>query len=123
MALRYGCIGLVGIFVFSLIGWGVAAGLPGVWGALIGSAIGGGCAVLTAASVVLTSKSAPTTMAAVILGGWLLKVLLVLITLSALQSVDFYHHWALFLTTVLSLVTVLGSEVWGITRSKVLYIS
>ncbi|MCF4006956.1 hypothetical protein L1O03_07160 [Corynebacterium uropygiale] len=122
-AVRNGCWGLLAVLVLSLIGWGVGVGMPGVWGALIGGLIGGGCVLLTALSVVLTARSAPTTTAAVILGGWLLKIVLVLLVLAALKGMDFYHHWALFLTTVLSLLVVLGAEVWGVTRTTVLYVS
>lgn len=122
-ALRFGSIALAIITVVSLAVWGGMRELPGIWGVLIGAAIGGGFVLITAASVLITSKSTPSTTMAVVLGGWLLKVVLLIVVLMIIQGMDFYDTMALFVTVVLALVVVLGTEVWGIITARVTYVS
>lgn len=122
-ALRFGSIALVIITVASLAIWGGLRELPGIWGVLIGAAVGGGFVLITAASVLVTSKSTPSTTMAIVLGGWLLKVVLLIIVLMVIRGMDFYDTMALFVTVVLALIAVLGTEVWGIITARVTYVS
>lgn len=122
-ALRYGFYGLIAVTVFSLALWGALRGLPGIWGVVVGAAIGGGFVLATAASVLLTAHTSPTTTQAVVLGGWLLKMVVLLIVMLGIRDMDFYDHLSLFATIVLVLLAVLGSEVWGIMTSKMTYAS
>ena len=122
-ALRFGSIALAIITVVSLAIWGGVRGLPGIWGVLIGAAIGGGFVLITAASVLVTSKSTPSTTMAVVLGGWLLKVVLLIVVLMIIRDMDFYDTMAMFITVVLAMVAVLGTEVWGIITARVTYVS
>ncbi|WJZ02371.1 hypothetical protein [Corynebacterium freiburgense] len=121
-ALRFGTYALVVISVVSLALWGWIADLAGVWGVLIGAAIGGGFMLLTVLSVLVTSNTSATTTGAVVLGGWLAKVVLLIIVLYLIQDLGFYHKWALLSTTLLALVAVLASEVWGVITAKVTYV-
>ena len=50
-AVNYGGWALVAITFLSLAMWGGAKGLPGIWGVLIGAALGGGFVLITALSV------------------------------------------------------------------------
>ncbi|RNE48400.1 hypothetical protein [Corynebacterium alimapuense] len=122
-ALKLGSIALLVITVLSLMIWGWLSGLPGIWGVLIGAAIGGGFVLLTAMSVLLTSFTNPATTGAVVLGGWLLKIVVLIIVLALIQDLTFYDRSALLVTTVLALVVVLSTEVWGVITSKVTYIN
>ena len=122
-ALRFGSTALAIITVVSLAIWGGVRGLPGIWGVVIGAAIGGGFVLITAALVLFTSKSAPSTTMAVVLGGWLLKVVLLIIVLMIIRDMEFYDTMAMFITVVLAMVVVLGTEVWGIITARVTYIS
>lgn len=122
-ALRFGSIALAIITVASLAIWGGLRELPGIWGVVIGAAIGGGFVLITAASVLVTSKSTPSTTMAVVLGGWLLKVVLLIVVLMVIRGMDFYDTMALFVTVVLAMVAVLGTEVWGIITARVTYVS
>ena len=85
-ALRLGSIALAIITVLSLAIWGGVRGLPGIWGVVIGAAIGGGFVLITAALVLFTAKSAPSTTMAVVLGGWLLKVVLLIVVLMIIRD-------------------------------------
>lgn len=122
-ALRLGTSGLVIITIASLAIWGGVRGLPGIWGVLVGAAIGGGFVLFTAASVLLTARTSPSTTMAVVLGGWLLKVVVLIMVLLLIRDLTFYDTAALFVTVVLALVVTLGTEVWGVVTSNVTYVS
>ena len=122
-AVQLGVKALLVIMLVSLAIWGGLKGLPGIWGVLIGAALGGGFVLCTAFSVLFTAKSTPSTTIAVVLGGWLLKLVLLLGVLAVIREMDFYDTWALFLSVVAALVVTLGTEVWGIVTSKVTYVA
>lgn len=121
-ALKLGGWALVVLTVISLAVWGGMRDLPGIWGVLIGAAIGGGFVLLTVISVLATAKTSPSTTMAVVLGGWMLKLVVLLIVLFILRGMDFYDTAALGVTVILALIVVLGSEVWGIITTRVTYV-
>ncbi|MEU4342447.1 hypothetical protein AB0H00_14445 [Nocardia sp. NPDC023852] len=122
-ALRYGLIGL-GILVVSAVALGFAvAGMSGVWGALLGAAIGGGFILTTAAVVLFGAKLPPSTAGLVMLASWVGKVLVALVVIAILNRFEFYDRVALFLTVVGALVIVLGAETYGVLRQKVPYVT
>lgn len=121
-ALRLGGVALIVITIASLALWGGMRGLPGIYGVLIGAAVGGGFVLLTVVSVLVTHNTSPTTTGAVVLGGWLLKLIVLFLILLFLRDLDFYDHVAMFVTVVLVLVAVLGCEAWGIVTSNVTYV-
>ncbi|WP_067844707.1 hypothetical protein [Nocardia lijiangensis] len=122
-ALRYGLIGLAVLVVVSAAIATAVAGLPGLWGALLGAAIGGVFILTTAAVVLFGAKLPPSTAGLVMLASWVGKVLLVLIAVGVLNQFDFYNRVALFLTVIGSLIIVLGAETYGVLRQKVPYVS
>ncbi|MDO5671141.1 MAG: hypothetical protein Q4G50_14215 [Corynebacterium sp.] len=122
-AVRFGTIALAAITVISLLAWGWARDLPGIWGVLIGAAIGGGFVLLTAFSVLFTSSTNPATTGAVVLGSWLLKIVVLIIVLAIIRDMQFYDRMALLVTLVLALVIVLATEVWGVITARVTYIN
>ncbi|MER7454011.1 hypothetical protein ABTW96_27395 [Nocardia beijingensis] len=118
-ALRYGLIGL-GVLVVLAVALGAAvSGVAGVWGAVLGAAIGGGFILTTAAVVLFGAKLPPSTAGLVMLVSWVLKLLVALIVVAILQRFDFYDRVVLFLTVVGALVIVLGAETYGVVRQKV----
>ncbi|MGY1981653.1 hypothetical protein [Nocardia gipuzkoensis] len=122
-ALRYGLIGL-GVLVVLAVALGAAvAGTAGVWGALLGAAIGGGFILTTAAVVLFGAKLPPSTAGLIMLVSWAGKVLVALIIVAILQRFDFYDRVVLFLTVVGALVIVLGAETYGVVRQKVPYVT
>jgi hypothetical protein len=122
-ALRYGLIGL-GVLVVLAVALGAAvAGGSGVWGAVLGAAIGGGFILTTAAVVLFGAKLPPSTAGLVMLVSWAGKVLVALIVVAILQRFHFYDRVVLFLTVVGALVIVLGAETYGVVRQKVPYVT
>ncbi|MFE1597013.1 hypothetical protein [Nocardia sp. NPDC058705] len=122
-ALRYGLIGLGVLVVASIAIAGAVAGTPGMWGALLGSAIGGGFILTTAVVVLLGAKLPPTTAGMVMLGGWVGKMFVGLLVIALLRQFDFYSRPALFFTVVGALVIVLGAETYGVVSQRVPYVT
>lgn len=118
-ALRYGLIGLVVLTVLAVVLATLTAGIAGLWGALLGAAIGGGFILTTAAVVLLGAKLPPTTAGLVMLASWVGKLLVALIIIAVLRQFEFYDQVALFLTVVGALIIVLGAETYGVLRTKV----
>ncbi|MEV6771595.1 hypothetical protein AB0N05_23525 [Nocardia sp. NPDC051030] len=118
-ALRYGIAGLAVLVVVSAILSSIFAGLPGLWGALLGAAIGGGFILTTAASVLFSAKIESGLQGIVLLGSWVGKLLVALVVIAILQKFDFYSPVALFLTVVGALLLVLGAETYGLLRQRV----
>ncbi|MFF0542824.1 hypothetical protein ACWEVD_03595 [Nocardia thailandica] len=122
-ALRYGLIGL-GVLVVSSVAVSAAlAGLPGVWGALLGAAIGGGFILTTAVAVLVGAKLEPTTAGLVMLVSWVGKMLIALIVLAVLSRYGFYSKPALFFTVMGALLIVLGAETYGVLSQRVPYVT
>ena len=80
-AARSGAIALAVLTVGSLLVWGGKDGMPGVWGVLLGAGIGGGFVLLTVVSVLVTAKSTPTMTGAVVMFGWLAKIVVLILIL------------------------------------------
>ena len=122
-ALRYGLIGLAVLVVLSVALGTALAGTPGLWGALIGAAIGGGFILSTAAVILFGAKLPPSTAGLVMLVSWVGKVLVVLIVVGVLNNFAFYDRTVLFLTVIGALLIVLGAETYGVLRQKVPYVT
>lgn len=121
-AVRWGVVGLGALAVVGALVAVLAAGLPGLWGAVIGVAVGGGFILCTALAVLFTEKLPPTTSGLILLGSWLLKMVLAILVLGLLKGMDFYSKPALVIVIVLALVIVLGAETYGLLRVKVPYV-
>lgn len=122
-ALKFGSVALLVVTIISLVAWGAAADLPGIWGVLIGAGIGGGFVLLTVVSMLATSRTDPVTTAVVVLVGWLIKIVVMILVLWILSGMTFYNTWALTVTIIVSLLIVLATETWGVVTSRVTYLS
>lgn len=121
-AVRYGLIGLAVLTVLAVVVGTLTAGVPGLWGALLGAAIGGGFILTTAAVVLFSAKLPPSTAGMVMLASWVGKLLVALVVIAILKQFEFYDRLALFLTVVGALIIVLGAETYGVLRQKVPYV-
>lgn len=100
---------LLGVLTVLGLGLGaLLAGRPGVWGALIGVALALVFSGTTIGSMLATARSAPTTFAAVVMGAWLAKVIVIIVVLALIQDRDFYHRGVL---AVVLMAGVIGSAV------------
>jgi hypothetical protein len=116
---------LVLLAALAVLGVGVgalAAGRPGVWGALIGVGLALVFSGTTIVSMLVTSRASAARLAAVVLGAWLGKFLVVIVVLALIQDRDFYDRPVL---AVVLLVGVVGSAVLdyrAVSRGRVPYV-
>ncbi|HZK04909.1 MAG TPA: hypothetical protein VFC82_03575 [Actinomycetaceae bacterium] len=89
------------------LGW-LAAGMPGVWAALLGCGITGVFTLTTVGVGIVTADKPMWVASAALLGGWLAKAVILLVVLVALRGQDFYDKYVLFATVA---IAVLGSVV------------
>lgn len=121
-AVRHGQLGAVVLAVVSCGVGLLVRGTPGLWGALVGSAIAAGFVLFTAASVLFTARLEPALSGVVLLGGWLLKLVLLLVVLAVLRPLDFYDRTTLVVVTVLAAVGMLALETRAVLRTRVPYV-
>lgn len=121
-AVRKGALSLLGVTAVSLVLWGVVSGVPGLWGAGIGAAMGGVFVLITAIVVLATAGQTPATTGAAVLGSWLLKIVVAIGVMVVLRSMTFYDRPALVMTLVLAMVVVLAAETRAVLTTRVPYV-
>lgn len=121
--IRLGALALLVLAVLSIAAWSLVKGTPGMWGAILGSLIGGIFVLATALIVQATAKTSPTTTIAVVMGSWLIKIVVLFVIVHTLQRYSFYDRYALGVTIMLALIVVLGTETWGIMTANVTYVT
>lgn len=110
LALIVGGLGsLIGLFVY---------GLPGVYSALIGSGISAFFGVMTILSIRLGARLELNGFYALVLGGWLVKVLLFALLLGFLQSVTFISGPMFFFAVVTSVLGGLAIDSYLVLSAK-----
>ena len=122
-AIRFGTVGLAVVTVVSLVVWGLIAGGPGVWGALVGAAVGGAFILATVITMYATRNVAPTTTGAILLGSWLLKIIIAIAVMVVVRRMDFYDTAALVVTIIAVLVVMLAAESTAIGRTNTPYVT
>jgi len=102
----------------SVVGY-LVAGIPGVWGALMGAGIAALFMIGTVVTMMLTAdKPLPVATAAGV-GGWLVKMILLFVVLVLVRGRDFYSPGAFFVVLVLAILGSLGIEMMAVLRARV----
>jgi hypothetical protein len=117
-SLLIGSIAIIG----SAIGF-LTAALPGLLGAVAGSGIALLFVTLTALSVLFGSKLSLGGFYAVVLGGWLLKMVLFMFGVALLSRIEGLNGVALFVTLVASILGSLAVDGYVVTTSKIPVVS
>ncbi|GIJ00154.1 hypothetical protein CLV28_2540 [Sediminihabitans luteus] len=121
-ALRDVAILLAGLAVLGVGIGALVAGVAGVWGALLGVALAAIFSLTTVWTMYRTAESSPTTMAAAVMGGWLAKMVVLVVALAVLRGMDFYDV-PVFATVLL--VGAVGSalvDYRAVTRARIPYV-
>jgi len=100
----------------------LVAGTPGVWAALIGAAISVVFNGATVLSMYLVAGRSPELLQIVLLGGWLVKMALLVIVLVWLREQTFYHKGVFVATLVVVVVAALMVEVVTVLRARIPYV-
>jgi hypothetical protein len=105
----------------AIVGCGIGFlvyGLPGVNSALLGAAIAVVFGTMTISSIRFGSKLGLNGFYALVLGGWLLKILLFAILLGVLQSADFISGPMFFFSVVASVLGGLAIDSYLVLSAK-----
>ncbi|SDS30437.1 hypothetical protein SAMN04489860_1254 [Paraoerskovia marina] len=121
-ALRDVLVMLAGLTVLGVAVGALVAGLPGVWGALLGVGVAVIFSVTTVWTMYRTADSTPTTMAAVVMGGWLVKMVLVVVALVALRQADFYDKYVFAVVLLVGAVASAYVDYRAVERGRVPYV-
>ncbi|MBO3086367.1 TrbC/VirB2 family protein [Cellulomonas fengjieae] len=117
MLILLGALAVLGVGIGALV-----AGTEGVWGAAIGVGLALVFSGTTVVSMLRTSGSSPQAMAAVVMGAWLAKVIVVIVVLALITDMDFYSKPVL---AVVLLVGVIGSaylDYRAVSRGRIPYV-
>ncbi len=98
---------------------GVIFGLPGVNSSLIGAAISVVFGAMTIGSIKLGARLGLNGFYALVLGGWLLKVLLFAVLLGVLQSATFISGPMFFFAVVASVLGALAIDSYLVLSAKI----
>ena len=112
-----GALTVLGVAIGALV-----AGLPGVWGALLGVGVALLFSATTVWAMLRTVDASPTTTAAVVMGSWLAKMVVLIVILVVLRGMDFYDRWVF---AGVLLVGVIGSAVLdyrAVSRGRIPYV-
>ncbi|PUB22885.1 hypothetical protein C8K30_112107 [Promicromonospora sp. AC04] len=119
---RDGLILVAGLAVLgSVVGY-LAVGLPGVWGALIGAALAGLFCGATVLSMMLAVGRSAAGMGAVVMGGWLAKMVILVAVLAVLSRQDFYDRWVLMVVVLLGAVGSAVLDYRAVKGGRVTYV-
>ena len=119
LVVRYSLILVVAIaLVGGLVGYFVS-GSNGLVSALIGAAIAFLFSIMTVISVFIGSKLDITGFYAVVLGGWLVKIVIFGIVLVALRGAEFIDGPVLFATVVATIVGTLAVDSFAALRARI----
>ena len=113
--------GAVALVLAMGIGY-LVAGLPGLWGGLLGVGIGVAFFTVTVVLALVTARFNPTLLGIVVMVSWLVKMGLLVVILVFLRSADFYSRPVFFISLLVSTFGYLGMEAWIVSKTKVLYL-
>jgi hypothetical protein len=120
--LLFAALGAVVLLAVAVpIGWAVA-GVPGVWGAMLGVLVPVLFLGITAAVALLTARLSTSTLGAAVLGSWLLKIVVLIVVLVALDGRGFYARGVFFVVFLLGTAGFLVVEALVVIRTKVPYV-
>ncbi|MPV87784.1 hypothetical protein GB882_03830 [Georgenia ruanii] len=97
----------------------LVAGQPGLWGALMGAGVAALFMVGTAATMLLTADKPLHVASAAGVGGWIVKLVLLLVLLALVRGKGFYSPGAFFVVLVLAIVGSFVIEARAVLRSRV----
>ncbi len=116
-----------GIFlaVLAVLGVGIgalAAGMPGVWGALVGVAIAGFFCATTVWSMLRSVGASPTAMGALVMGTWVAKIVVLVIVLALLRGRDFYDPWVLLAVVAVGAIGSSLLDYRAVSKGRIPYV-
>jgi ATP synthase protein I len=106
-------VGALGVLLFGLVNGG-----PGAFGAGVGAALAIASSLLTLFLMRKSANAGPHMAMAASLGGFVLKLLALLLIMAALKGVDALHPESLGITMIAVVVVAAGAEAFAFRRTK-----
>ncbi|TDE96030.1 hypothetical protein EXU48_07255 [Occultella glacieicola] len=101
----------------------IAAGLPGLWGALVAVAIGLVFTATTVAALYLVAGRGPELLQVVLLGGWIVKMGLLALVLLWLREQDFYSLPVFLVTLFVQVIVAVVVELYTVVTARIPYVT
>ena len=118
-AIKYGALLAVGIAGIGSLVSVFTVGMPGVTAALIGAVVSTTFSLMTIASVWLGSRLPLNGFYALVLGGWLLKVVMFGVVLALLQGAENFNGPVFFFAIVAGVLGGLGIDSWLVLKARI----
>lgn len=97
----------------------LVAGMPGLWGGVLGTALVAFFTLTTAVVMVATADRPLYMASAALVGSWLAKVVVVFVVLLIVRGRDFYDPVVFFATLVLAILGSVAIEMSAALRARV----
>ena len=94
-------------------------GSEGLWGALLGGVVGVVFCLTTVVTMLISEGRSPQFLAMAVLGGWLAKMLVIIVMLAILQDLTFYNRYVLTGTLVAIVLASLAIEMRAAMTARV----
>ena len=114
------------LVVLAVVGVGVGYlvdGSAGVWGAALGVGVSLLFSGSTIASMLYTADKSPTTMMAVLMGVWIVKMVVLVAVLAVLGQLDFYHRLVFAVVVLVGVVGSAALDMYSVVKGRQPYIS
>lgn len=127
-ALAWGGVLAAVILVVSAVLGYVFAGMPGLWGGLIGTLMAVVFMGITAGSILVANRFAGSDLFVgiffgIVLGGWLLKFVLFIVLVFVLRGASWLDPMVVFLSLVAGVIASLVVDVLVVVKSRLPYAS
>lgn len=116
-----GLSALVALPAAAAIGY-LFAGTPGAWGGLIGMGLAVSFFGVTVLVALFTSGMEAVKLGVWVMGSWLVKIVILISVLAALDQHDFYSRITLFVALLVGTVGCLVMEALLVMRTRVPYV-
>lgn len=121
-ALRDVLVFLAALAVVSVVVGGLLKGADGVWAALLGTAVAVLFSGTTVWSMWHTSSSSPTTMIAWVAGSWLVKMIVLVVALVALQGAHFFSRPVFGVVVIVGVLGSVAIDTLTVRRARIPYV-
>ncbi|UOQ56122.1 3-oxoacyl-ACP reductase [Leucobacter allii] len=127
-ALRWGLVVTVGLMiVFAVLGL-LVSGQPGLWGGVIGTALGGVFLLMTVGSIAFANRfvesdSYIVAFFGIVLGSWVLKFIAFIVAVVLLRDQPWLDTRILFFGVIASVIASLALDVLIIAKSRIPVVS
>lgn len=117
-AVLLGSLALVIIAIAGATIGGLWMGGEVLWGWLMGSLLGGMSMLSAAIIMIFSAHYKPTLLPALVIGGWIIKLILIMCFLLVIRGMDFYSKPAFFISVIVSLFIILCVETLTVLRTE-----